>query len=181
MILYRGFRNRKKEQALSDYFIWLFCRYLLSKLVYVSFPIAYLMFYLSYAIMSHMNSAYEDIIFSQMTEKTTLFRIRASLAIEEHTLLGDDHYIVVLILCLVASNEPYDLSALYEHNFLTSAAVRSHIKKLLNADLMKIETTQTDKRTRCLHITEKGKLYLARFETLYTQLFTAPPPQPSPR
>ena len=135
---------------------------------------------LSYTIMNSMNSAHEDIIFSQMTENTTIFRKRASLAIEEQALLEGEHFIVVLILCLVSSNERYDLSSLYKHNFLTSAAVRLHIKKLLNADLMKIETSQTDKRTRTLHITEKGMLYLARFESIYTKLFKAPPP-PSPR
>ena len=125
-----------------------------------------------------MNTAHEDIIFSKTTVNTSLFKVRATLAIEEKKLLGDDHYIVIAILCLVASNEPYDLSSLYEQNFLTSAAVRSHIKKLLKADLMKTETRQTDKRVRSLHTTEKGKLYLARFESLYTKLLTAPPPPP---
>ena len=100
-----------------------------------------------------------------------------TLAIEEKQLLGDDNNIVVLILCLVCSNEPYDLSLLYDLNILSSAAVRSHIKKLLYADLMKVEISQIDKRVRTLHITEKGKLYLARFELLYAKLFTVPPPK----
>ena len=79
------------------------------------------------------------------------------------------------------SNESLTVSQITEKQGVNKAAVSRRVKKLLDADLVKLEKTNanTDQRLKIVILSEKGKEYIVKRKAIISNclLYTSPSPR----